>query len=143
MAISPPTPAFGAILSALWDDSGVKQAYERRSEFTFYHGAEYALENIERFFAEDFVPTDLDILHIRVRHGGISEIKFKWKPIEPCLSVLMPAGARNQRRSWIHCFENVSLLVFCVSLDDYDLKLMEDIDVVMDIRLIGSFFSSS
>jgi len=130
----PTTPAFGAILSALWEDSGVKQAYERRSEFTFYHGAEYALGNIERFFAEDFVPTDLDILHKRVRQGGISEIKVKWQSIEQILRIFMVAGFRSERRKWVHCFEKVSLVVYCVSLDDYDLKLREDFEVVMKFR---------
>jgi hypothetical protein len=35
-------------------------------------------------------------------------------------------GQRSERRKWIHCFENVTSLIFLVALSEYDQKLLED-----------------
>ncbi|KAF7376934.1 Heterotrimeric G-protein alpha subunit [Mycena sanguinolenta] len=35
-------------------------------------------------------------------------------------------GQRSERRKWIHCFENITALVFLVSLIEYDQMLYED-----------------
>jgi hypothetical protein len=35
-------------------------------------------------------------------------------------------GQRRERKKWIHCFENVTALVFLVSLSGYDQMLYED-----------------
>lgn len=32
-------------------------------------------------------------------------------------------GQRNERKKWIHCFENVTAIVFVVSLNEYDQKV--------------------
>ena len=35
-------------------------------------------------------------------------------------------GQRSERRKWIHCFEDVSSIIFIASLAEYNLKLVED-----------------
>jgi hypothetical protein len=35
-------------------------------------------------------------------------------------------GQRSERKKWIHCFENVTAIIFCVALSGYDLTLVED-----------------
>ena len=39
-------------------------------------------------------------------------------------------GQRSERKKWIHCFEDVTAIVFCVALSAYDLTLAEDESVV-------------
>ncbi len=39
-------------------------------------------------------------------------------------------GQRSERKKWIHCFEGVTAIVFCVSLSAYDLMLAEDEQMV-------------
>ncbi len=33
---------------------------------------------------------------------------------------------RSERKKWIHCFEGVTAIIFCVALSGYDLVLAED-----------------
>ncbi len=38
-------------------------------------------------------------------------------------------GQRSERRKWIHCFENVSSIMFLVALSEYDQLLHETSEV--------------
>lgn len=40
-------------------------------------------------------------------------------------------GQRSEKRKkWIHCFEGVTAIIFCVALSAYDLVLAEDEEMV-------------
>jgi guanine nucleotide-binding protein G(i) subunit alpha len=34
-------------------------------------------------------------------------------------------GQRSERKKWIHCFESVTSIIFCVALSEYDQVLLE------------------
>ena len=44
-------------------------------------------------------------------------------------------GQRSERKKWIHCFENVTSIIFCVALSEYDQVLLEE------SQQVGSFWS--
>jgi guanine nucleotide-binding protein subunit alpha len=46
-------------------------------------------------------------------------------------------GQRSERKKWIHCFENVTSIIFCVALSEYDQVLLEESNQV------GQFVCSS
>ena len=39
-------------------------------------------------------------------------------------------GQKSERRKWIHCFQDVTTILFLVSLSGYDQCLVEDKDAV-------------
>lgn len=39
-------------------------------------------------------------------------------------------GQRSERKKWIHCFEGVTAIIFCVAMSAYDLVLAEDEEMV-------------
>ncbi|XP_016367675.1 guanine nucleotide-binding protein G(i) subunit alpha-2-like, partial [Sinocyclocheilus rhinocerous] len=44
----------------------------------------------------------------------------------PLFRMFDVGGQRSERKKWIHCFEGVTAIIFCVALSAYDLVLAED-----------------
>jgi hypothetical protein len=44
----------------------------------------------------------------------------------PSCSMFDVGGQRSERKKWIHCFENVTSIIFCVALSEYDQVLLEE-----------------
>jgi len=86
--------------------------------------ASYFFDGVERFSTPGYMPTNQDILRSRVKTTGILETNFKVQGLD--YRVLDVGGQRSERRKWIHCFENVTALIFIVSLSEYDQVLYED-----------------
>ncbi len=47
-------------------------------------------------------------------------------------------GQRSERKKWIHCFEDVTTILFFVALSAYDLGLKEDQAVVSVYTIRGA-----
>ena len=112
----------------LWQDPGVREAVSRSREFQLNDSAVYYFNAIDRMAAAGYMPTDQDILRSRVKTTGITETTFKVG--ELTYKLFDVGGQRSERKKWIHCFENVTALVFLVSLSEYDQMLYEDESVV-------------
>jgi len=116
--------AIGGDLKALWTDEGIQKAYARQSEFQLNDSAKYYFENIDRLSSDDYVPSEQDVLRSRAKTTGIIETEFivertKFKMVDV-------GGQRSERKKWMHCFQDVTAVIFCVALSEYDLKLYED-----------------
>ncbi|KAI9530853.1 hypothetical protein NQZ68_000344 [Dissostichus eleginoides] len=74
----------------------------------------------------NYVPTQQDVLRTRVKTTGIVETHFTFKDLYFNLEDVDVGGQRSERKKWIHCFEGVTSIIFCVALSDYDLVLAED-----------------
>lgn len=46
-------------------------------------------------------------------------------------------GQRSERKKWIHCFENVTSIIFCVALSEYDQVLLEETTQVHRILVVS------
>ncbi|CAN0526264.1 unnamed protein product, partial [Ectocarpus sp. 12 AP-2014] len=87
-------------------------------------GASYYFDNALRLGQADFVPTDEDVIMTRIRTTGIDTTDFTEPPY--MYSVVDVGGQRNERRKWIHCFDNVRCVVFLAGLNGYNQRLFED-----------------
>ncbi|GAM22995.1 hypothetical protein SAMD00019534_061700 [Acytostelium subglobosum LB1] len=115
----------GKQIKGLWADPSIKQAMKRVSEFsTLPDSAPYFFDNIDRMISQVYLPTDQDILHTRVMTRGVHEINFEVGKIK--FRMVDVGGQRSERKKWLSCFDDVTAVVFCVALSEYDQLLYED-----------------
>lgn len=112
-------------IAALWADEGIQETYLKRDKyFQLNESAPYFFDNIVRFSEPNYTPTKQDVLRARVRSTGIEEAEFKFEELR--FRLFDVGGQRSERRKWIHCFEDVTAVLFTASLSDYDQSLRED-----------------
>jgi len=51
-------------------------------------------------------------------------------------------GPQGERKKWIHCFESVTILIYCAALSDYDRTLTEDRNRVCQTHTLFRIVSS-
>lgn len=113
-----------SIMKRLWSDSGVQACFGRSREYQLNDSAAYYLNALDRLGNPDYVPTEQDVLRTRVKTTGIVETHFTFKDLH--FKMFDVGGQRSERKKWIHCFEGVTAIIFCVALSAYDLVLAED-----------------
>ncbi|KAG1968536.1 guanine nucleotide-binding protein subunit alpha-12a isoform X2 [Pimephales promelas] len=111
-------------LQALWNDSGIQEAYGRRSEFQLSESVKYFLDNLDRIGQLSYLPSRQDILLARKATKGIVEHDFIIKKIP--FKMVDVGGQRSQRQKWFQCFDGITSILFMVSSSEYDQVLMED-----------------
>mmetsp|Transcript_7153 Transcript_7153/g.14886 ORF Transcript_7153/g.14886 Transcript_7153/m.14886 type:complete len:362 (+) Transcript_7153:77-1162(+) len=114
----------GTAIKALWNDPGIGKTWERRSEFQIVESVKAYFREIDRIMADDYVATQQDMLLARVRTSGIVTEKYiiDGTPFE----MYDVGGQRNERKKWIHCFDDVTAVIFVAALSEYDQRLFED-----------------
>ncbi|XP_055974777.1 guanine nucleotide-binding protein subunit alpha-14 [Sorex fumeus] len=110
-------------IKQLWRDPGIQECYDRRREYQLSDSAKYYLSDIDRIAKPSFVPTQQDVLRVRVPTTGIIEYPFDLENI--IFRMVDVGGQRSERRKWIHCFESVTSIIFLVALSEYDQVLAE------------------
>uniref|UniRef100_A0AAR2LEC2 Guanine nucleotide binding protein (G protein) alpha v1 n=1 Tax=Pygocentrus nattereri TaxID=42514 RepID=A0AAR2LEC2_PYGNA len=117
-------PFIGHALCCLWADQGVRSAAARGYEYELNDSALYFFENMARIVSQDYVPTEMDVLRVRIRTTGVIETQFKVKHL--VFRLYDVGGQRTERRKWISCFEDVRAVLFVAALSGYDMTLVED-----------------
>ncbi|KAI9022259.1 guanine nucleotide binding protein, alpha subunit [Phycomyces nitens] len=122
--ISAMSPDAARAIQVLWEDSGIQEAYHRSNEYQLIDSASYYFNSIDLISDPDYVPTDQDLLQSRIKTTGITETKFVWNNLK--YRMFDVGGQRSERKKWIHCFENVTAIIFLVAISEYDQVLIED-----------------
>jgi len=112
------------IIAKFWLEESTQKIFQRRNEFHVHDSCEYFMDNLERFSSEGFVPTEQDILRTRVMTLGISETHFTTDGVN--FAIVDVGGQRSERKKWMHCFEKMAGVIFCVAISSYDQALQED-----------------
>lgn len=120
----------------MWKDVGIRNTFAfRGSEFTLPDSAEYFFGRMQevKLYDSSFIPTMQDVLRCRVRTTGILETKFESTASgneddtkRTTFHIFDVGGQRNERRKWMHLFEDVTAMFYISSLTGYSEKLYED-----------------
>ncbi|KAI6190308.1 Guanine nucleotide binding protein G(O) subunit [Aphelenchoides bicaudatus] len=108
----------------LWAEPKIQEAYERRSEFHLIDCAKYFLDNLDRLNENAYCPTVDDVLRARMETVGVAQIHYSYKDLD--FRIFDVGGQKNERRKWIHLFDNVNALFFLAAISEYDQKMRED-----------------
>ncbi|XP_026152616.1 guanine nucleotide-binding protein G(q) subunit alpha-like [Mastacembelus armatus] len=110
-------------IKSLWNDPGIQECYIRKREYQLSDSAKYYLNDLDRIAESAYLPTQQDVLRVRVPTTGILEYPFDLENV--VFRMVDVGGQRSERRKWIHCFENVTSIMFLVALSEYDQVLAE------------------
>lgn len=114
----------GRAIQELWKADCIQEIYKRQSEYQLYDSAAYYFDNIERIVQPNYRPNVDDVIHTRAKTNGIIQTDFVIEKTK--FKLVDVGGQRSERKKWLHCFEDVTCVIFCVALNEYDLKLYED-----------------
>lgn len=128
---------------------GMKLPYQRSESFSIdlildligihLYSMLYYFSDLDRLFESHYQPHEQDIVQCRARTIGITETTFKLRDHE--MLMVDVGGQKSERRKWIHCFQDVTSILFLVSLSGYDQCLVEDKDAVSLCPLYSCFVS--
>jgi len=111
----------------LWTlDPNIRTIFDNRSRIQLVDSASYFFDpkNLHRINQPTYTPTPDDILRARLRTSGIVERVFDIEGNH--FKFLDVGGQRNERRKWIHCFQDVTAVIFVTAIQEYDQYLYED-----------------
>jgi hypothetical protein len=79
-------------------------------------------QDAHRITSKEYIPSNADILHapVLVHEMGTAETCLSMGRLFIRLHVVTRLGCGGERKKWIHFFENITSILFCSSLLDYD-----------------------
>ncbi|XP_062001845.1 extra-large guanine nucleotide-binding protein 1 [Rosa rugosa] len=133
------TREYAPLVEELWNDSAIQATFKRRSELEMLPGvATYFIERAVDILRVDYEPSDLDILYAEgvTSSNGLACVDFSFPPSASEDNInhnndqqdsllryqLIRVNARGlgENCKWLEMFEDVGMVIFCVSLSDYD-----------------------
>lgn len=113
-------------VEALLEQPGIQMVYEQRNLLQWPTSGMYFLRRVRFVCQPGYIPSVEDVLKSRVRTQGIVEKDFNINGAD--FKIFDVGGQRNERKKWIHCFDDVTAIIFVAALSEYDQVLLEDRD---------------
>ncbi|PKC71165.1 G protein alpha subunit [Rhizophagus irregularis] len=111
-------------IDSVWHDPIITEILDQQSHFYLMDSAPYFFAEVRRIGAHGYIPVEADVLRARTKTTGISETRFNMGQLS--IHMFDVGGQRSERKKWIHCFEAVTSIIFCVALSEYDQVLLEE-----------------
>ncbi|KAI5949454.1 GPA2 [Candida theae] len=119
-------PSIAEKIERIYNTPEVKDfMIHKQGQFYLIDSTEYFMTNLKRIAQPDYVPSTTDVLRTRKKTSGIFDFVFDMGN-DLHIHMFDVGGQRSERKKWIHCFDNVTLIIFCVSLSEYDQVLLEE-----------------
>ncbi|KAL2916671.1 hypothetical protein HK105_203785 [Polyrhizophydium stewartii] len=117
----------GQAITQCWKHSEIQSIYESVGRKVLPDTAYYFLERADFLCDDSRLPTDEDILHIRIPTTQITETIFVINKMH--FHFYDVGGQQKYRKQWTPYFDTVNQIMFVVSLASYDQNLVEDLTI--------------
>ncbi|RHZ80365.1 hypothetical protein Glove_137g33 [Diversispora epigaea] len=118
------SPEMVEAIDSVWRDPIISELMEKQNHFYLMDSAPYFFAAVKRIGSPGYIPEEADVLRARTKTTGISETRFNMGQLS--IHMFDVGGQRSERKKWIHCFEAVTSIIFCVALSEYDQVLLEE-----------------
>lgn len=115
-------------LQLLWKTDEIQALFQRQAEYFLPGCVQYFFDSLARVTDKSFVPTPDDILRCRVKTTSVIETTFQFESTR--FRIVDVGGQRTERRKWIHCFSDMSALLYVSAISEYNQSLLEDDKVI-------------
>ncbi|KAI0762174.1 G-protein alpha subunit [Trametes elegans] len=114
-------------IELLWYHPGV-QSLLKQNKLRLEEYGEFFLAHIRRISQPDYLPTNEDILHVRLQTIGVTEHAFDVSLGGTHYNWLLydVGGARGQRHAWVPYFDDATAVIFLAPISAFDQYLEED-----------------
>lgn len=82
------------------------------------------MEDLDRLFEPNYLPSNQDILYAKSRTIGIVETVFELQ--DRTFRMVDVGGQRSERRKWIKAFDSIDAVLFVAAISAYDVFVPED-----------------
>lgn len=118
------TPDVAQAIAKVWSEPSAKIIYDQIHSSSLSDHSAYFLDSAARIASSDFMPDDRDVILSRIRTLGVNDIKFDVNGQKVLLVDV--GGQRCERPKWKSVFQNVTAIIFVVSLSDFDQCMFEN-----------------
>ncbi|KAJ3366572.1 Guanine nucleotide-binding protein alpha-2 subunit [Kappamyces sp. JEL0680] len=111
------------LITALWQEPIVVEIVDKQL-VSLPDTLPYFMNSISRIFSSGFVPTDLDLLNLRVVTQAITTTTIPLE--ENTLHVIDVSGLSHHRQQWFSYFDFVHCVIYVTSLASYNQTMVEN-----------------
>jgi len=140
------TPSLANSMKRIWDDPFFQLFFQDCGSLGISENFSSFMEKIVQIAEPEYQLTDRDVLSARIRTTGHNCLKFT---VENIKTLLVDVGGQmSERKNW-YSLHGINVLIYVVSLSDFDQVMFEDanksrtldsIDVFKQIISLEAFF---
>ena len=114
-------------LAILCKQNGIKKILSNPCKYYIDYSIIYFLNNLQRLSKHDYIPCDQDIIQLRIKCDGFNEAEIEMGDNNKfiCYDVNYKADICKTDK-FIHCFENVTCVLFVASLSSFDEPIFDN-----------------
>ncbi|KAK6143505.1 hypothetical protein DH2020_023853 [Rehmannia glutinosa] len=144
------TREYSPLIEELWKDKAFQATYKRRNELhTLPRVANYFLDRAVEISRIDYEPSQMDILYAEdiTSSNGVASMEFSFPKSsqdgymessdENNPTIRVHTSSLGENCKWLEMFEDVNLVIYCISLTDYD-EYHEDINGIGTNKMMAA-----